>query len=87
MLPVRHEVPPVPLGAEDDEADGAAHRGHHEVSPDPAENLDPVILVNAEQVHHGQGDGDQHPNEAECEEKLSRHKERCKNIFKLDFLV
>ena len=47
MLPIWHEVPPVSLGAEDDEADGAAHSSHHEVGPDPAEDLDPVVLVDA----------------------------------------
>ena len=78
LLPVRHEAPAVPLRPEDDEGDGAAHGRHHQVEADPAEDLHSVVLVNTQQVHHRQGDGYQHSDEAKSEEKLGGHEKSCK---------
>ncbi len=46
-----------------------------EVDAGPPEDLDPVVVVDAEQVHQHHGDGQQHPHEAQREEELGRHEE------------
>ena len=50
-----------------------------EIHPCPPEDLDPVVVVNTEQVHQHHRDGQQHPHEAQREEELSRHKESWKS--------
>ena len=64
--------------AEDDEGDGAERARDDEVDAGPPEDGDAVVLVDAEEVHHDEHDGDQHPDEAQSEEELSRLEEGCK---------
>ena len=42
----------------------------------PSTHLNSVVLVDAEEVHQGQRDRDQHADEAEREEELRRHEKR-----------
>ena len=47
----------------------------YEVEPDPPEDLDTIVLVNAEQVHQYKSNRQQHANKADREEELRGHKE------------
>ena len=76
VLPVGHKVAAVTLDTEDDEGDGAEGAGDDEVDAGPPEDADAVILVDAEEVHHDEDDGDQHADEAQREEELRRLEER-----------
>ena len=51
---------------------------NHKVKANPSEDFDPVVVVDAEEVHHDHGHRHQHPHEAYCEEELGRHEESCK---------
>lgn len=83
VFPVGHEVPAVAHGAEDDEREGAEDAGDDEVDARPPQHANPVVLVDAEQVHRDEDDGDQHPDEAQREEELRGHEERWKEIAHL----
>ena len=64
--------------SEYDERDGAEGARDDEVDAGPSEDGDTVVLVDAEEVHHDEDDGDQHPDEAQREEELRRLEEGCK---------
>merc|ERR1712209_183154 len=76
VLPVGHEVSTVAHRSKDDQGDRSAGGSDHEVKADPSENLDPAVVVYAEQVHHHHSHRHQHPHEAYREEELGCHEER-----------
>jgi len=70
VLPVGHEVAAVTFDSEDDEGDGAECARDDEVDAGPPEDGDAVVLVDAEEVHDDEDDGDEHADEAQREEEL-----------------
>ena len=56
---------------------------YHEVEADPSEDLDPVVVINAEEVHENKADGYEHPHKADGEEKLCGNEECWKQYLSL----
>jgi len=75
LFPVGHEISSISFSTEDDESNCSTYTCYYEVKADPSEDLDPVIIINAEEIHKNKADGDEHPHEADSEEKLGGDKE------------
>ena len=48
---------------------------NYEIKSNPSEDLDSVVVIDAEEVHENKANGDEHPHKTDCEEKLCGHKE------------
>lgn len=75
LLPVRHEISSITLSPKNDESNCSTGSCYHEVEADPSEDLDPVVVINAEEVHENKADGYEHPHKADGEEKLCGNEE------------
>jgi len=75
LLPVWHEISSITLSPKNDESNCSTGSCYHEVEADPSEDLDPVVVINAEEVHENKADGYEHPHEADGEEKLCGNEE------------
>jgi hypothetical protein len=86
MLPIWHKVPSISQGTKNDECHCAKDSSNNEVNSGPSENIDPVVLVNTEQIHRDKDDGNQHRDERQGVKELRGHKKCCKNERNFDLL-
>merc|ERR1711915_332737 len=59
---------------------------NYEIKSNPSEDLDSVVVIDAEEVHQNKANGDEHPHKTDCEEKLCGHKE-WRNKIVANFII
>merc|ERR1712156_1383699 len=62
VFPVRHEVTPITQCAKNDECDCTKCTSYDQIYSSPAKDVDSVILIDAEKVHHHEYDSNEHCN-------------------------
>lgn len=81
VFPVWHKVSAVSHWTKNDQGDCAKGPGHDEIDARPSQDRDSVVIIDAQQVHDDEDDGDKNSDEADGEKELGGHKESCKEKF------